>query len=200
MENKYYLKRKVTIYVIKKDDKIMYVGCTVKSLKSRTTDHFYSSKKGSSLPVHKWLRENIDTAKFEIIATSYILKYGHEIEQDLIKLFKTHISEGGLNSTYGGVGVRMPRSQEFRENMRIKKNQYYKNNHGPNLGKKFSDQTRKNMSLSRKNCRKVLCVETNVTYRSLCEAARELGLLKTSIAKVCYGQVKKLYGKTYKYV
>ncbi len=71
-----------------------------------------------------------------------------------------------------------------------------KDNH--RKGKHHSEETKTKMSESRK--KKVYCVETNKTYPSVKQCARELRLNKSSISNVCNGKQKQTKGYHFYYV
>lgn len=73
------------------------------------------------------------------------------------------------------------------------------------IGRKASQDTKKRQSEAHKganayNAKKVVCLETNLVYGSTGEAARELGLVQSSISAVCLGKRKRTGGLTFKYV
>lgn len=66
----------------------------------------------------------------------------------------------------------------------------------PFKGKHLSEETKKKLSESQSNKMKsVLCVETNIIYRSFKDAERETGVNSKNIAKVCSGKIYS--GKKY---
>lgn len=71
----------------------------------------------------------------------------------------------------------------------------YNNTYGTRIEKQIEKQTnRKDLS------KPVICVETNETYPSAAEAARQCGLNKSNISKVCRGKAKSCGGFHWKYI
>ena len=82
-----------------------YVGKTIRTASMRLRGHRHLARKGSLLPVAKWMRkhgvENIVADPLFHGSTDEELR---EREIELIKEFSTHVSSGGLNVTKGGDG------------------------------------------------------------------------------------------------
>ena len=51
-----------------------------------------------------------------------------------------------------------------------------------------------------KTCKKVLCVETGIIYKSINEAERQTGINQSSISKACRGKLKTAGGYHWKFV
>ena len=51
-----------------------------------------------------------------------------------------------------------------------------------------------------KTCKKVLCVETGIIYKSINEAERQTGINQSSISKACRGKLKSAGGYHWEYV
>lgn len=51
-----------------------------------------------------------------------------------------------------------------------------------------------------KACKKVLCVETGIIYKSINEAERQTGINQSSISKACRGKLKTAGGYHWKFV
>lgn len=51
-----------------------------------------------------------------------------------------------------------------------------------------------------KTCKKVLCVETGIIYKSVNEAERQTGINQSSISKACCGKLKTAGGYCWKFV
>ena len=51
-----------------------------------------------------------------------------------------------------------------------------------------------------KACKKVLCVETGIIYKSINEAERQTGINQSSISKACRGKLKTASGYHWKFV
>ncbi len=109
-----------------------------------------------------------------------------EAKQKEIEMIDKHnafTKQYGYNATKGGEGSNgIPCSEE-------KKNKISK----ANKGRKFSEKTKKIMSelklgVKPINCKKVLCVETGVIYKSMHDAEKETGAKYKNISKVCKGE------------
>ena len=71
------------------------------------------------------------------------------------------------------------------------------------IGKKRSEESKKKMSEAGRGkhlSKKVLCVETNIVYPSLCEVKRQLGISKSNISECCAGKRKTAGGYHWKYI
>lgn len=65
-----------------------------------------------------------------------------------------------------------------------------------NKGKTHSEETKRKMSESHKgmNSKKVLCIETNITYNSISEASQHTDIDSGNIGGVCHGRLKTAGG------
>ena len=111
------------------------------------------------------------------------------------------------------------------EEMKIRYSESHKGITSWAKGKKFTDQHRKKMSLSRghsptrlgmkatqetlykrslamkgKNAKKIICLETKVIYSSLTEASKKLNICVTNISRCLKGQRKTIGGYTWDYI
>ena len=74
-----------------------------------------------------------------------------------------------------------------------------------NKGREFSEQHRKNISLSREGItiparwKPIKCVTTGVVYSSLTEAAKDTGCDASHIVKCCKGKIKKIHNMEFVY-
>jgi hypothetical protein len=74
-----------------------------------------------------------------------------------------------------------------------------------NKGRKFSEQHRKNISLSRTGMKiptlwkPIKCLTTGVVYPSLTEASKDTGCDPSHIVKCCKGKIKKIHNMEFAY-
>lgn len=61
----------------------------------------------------------------------------------------------------------------------------------------YGDRTRKAM---KKVCKPILCIEKNIVYKSLKEAAEKNGLQKSKLSNVCHGKRKTTGGYHWRFV
>lgn len=66
------------------------------------------------------------------------------------------------------------------------------------LGKKLSESTKKKIGES--NSRKVRCIETNIIYDSIAEAASQTGCFSTNITAACHGRQNTAAGYHWSYL
>jgi len=95
-----------TIYLVRKDDKPVYVGYTSRDINERWNEHCTDSKKQPKFPLHHAIRKyGIDLFSVEMIYQSedrdHTLNF---MEHHFIWLYKTYIERGGYNMTTGGEG------------------------------------------------------------------------------------------------
>lgn len=150
-------------------------------------------------------------------------------EKELIKKYNTFNSKYGYNIALGGINgnifsneIKEKISQRTKEAMkdpliRSKLKEHRKNQISPMKGKKLSEEhklklvhngmkgkkhTEKSKLLMRKNIklkRKVICLETNTVYESICEASRKTNIDYRNIHRSCNKgfQTKGLHWKYY---
>lgn len=104
-------------------------------------------------------------------------------EIEMIKKYNAFTKQYGYNATKGGdVSNGVPCSEKTKQ--KISK---------ANKGHKFNEETKQLMSRLRLgikpiNCKKVLCIETNMIYDSMHDAEKETGAKYKNISKVCKGE------------
>ena len=86
-------------------------------------------------------------------------------------------------------------SAETKRKLSVLNKERFKHEKHWNLGNKYSEEQRKKLSIAHKNCnqnyftKKVICVETQVVYNSMCEAAKAInrsqGNITTSAKTGC---------------
>jgi hypothetical protein len=77
---------------------------------------------------------------------------------------------------------------------------------GVSKSKEFIDNMRKRMlspesvekSRNQINCKKVLCLNNNIIYRSCAEASRQLGISHSGVSMICTGRLESIKG--YKFI
>lgn len=149
-----------------------------------------------------------DGFKHIIIATGLTHSEACEAEKDHIRKYKTNIcrygNQFGYNMTDGGEGVPGRKCSDEHRTKTSKALMGNKNglNHTVSeetrkhissalTGHTISEQTRKKISetLSNRdnnpNCRAVICLDTNVVYRSLADVVSTLGIASSSISQCC---------------
>ena len=90
------------IYLIRKEGKPKYVGLTTVSVLERWKKHLENSRNNSNFALHQALRKyGEQNFTIEVIEENNNSLLG-EREQYWIKYYKTHVSDGGYNMTYGG--------------------------------------------------------------------------------------------------
>jgi hypothetical protein len=75
-----------------------------------------------------------------------------------------------------------------------------KHNSEVRKGKKLSEEHKKKIRDGSTACKKILCVETGVIYKSIREAERQTNISRSSIGEVCSGKRKSAGGYHWKYV
>lgn len=87
------------------DHRIRYVGKTVSALSRRLRGHRYDARRGSSLPVHRWIRKH-GAKRVAIVALDHVRadEDWQEIERRWIVAFGANL----LNVTKGGEGAHEP--------------------------------------------------------------------------------------------
>ncbi len=107
-----------------------YIGKTTKLLRSRWIEHLCDARKGSKLPLHRAIRKYGEKA-FERVVISHAESVSQLDDMEKFFIEKYQGRRLGYNCTAGGDGA-TPGCI------------------GPNRGKKFSKEWKKNLSLSHK--------------------------------------------------
>ena len=92
--------RQATIYAIEHGGGVVYVGSTEQKIQHRIRSHVRDAKKGSTLPIHEWMRNQafrFDVRFLEVVDS----ESRHEAEKKWIE----HYGFGLLNLTNGGLGL-----------------------------------------------------------------------------------------------
>lgn len=102
---------------------------------------------------------NWDEWKHEILLTQETKKYAGEVEQCLIKHYKTRDRQYGYNISPGGEGV--PLSEETKKKISEANKGRFVGEKSPNYGKKMSDETKRKLSEAKKG---KYCGKDNPNY------------------------------------
>lgn len=200
----------------------IYIGKTVRELRTRLLEHIYNSYNYRiDNAIQKYGIGHFD---IEIIAEC-------DNETELSKLEKFFItfydckSPNGYNLTEGGEGVSgftfptdiiqriaaKNKGRKLSENTRRKMSESRKGHPVSdktrqklsiaNMGKSHpvSEATRKKLSDNRPNKRKVICVETGEIFESLAAAAKWAGITDSFMCKICKGKKHTGGGYHWKY-
>ena len=162
-----------------KINKKVYIGITRQSTHERwrAGGRGYKSQKKFWNAIQKYGWDN-----FEHIVLHKNLTELQAIEIETELIIQWDSVQNGYNSRPGG-GV-TNHSRETLEKMRKSK-----------TGQRHSMETKKKMSESKNYAKRaVICLETNVEYRSLQEAQDDTGTDSSSISRVCYGTQKTAGG------
>jgi hypothetical protein len=119
-----------TIYLVRKDDKPVYVGYTSKSIEKRWLRHIKNSK-NPKYPLHYAIKKHgVDSFTIEMLYESddneHTLNY---MEHHYIWLYRTYWEHGGYNLTLGGEGRYVGMTEkELCENGKRRSKAYYESN------------------------------------------------------------------------
>ena len=151
------------------------------------------------------------------------------MEKELIKKYHTQDSKRGYNINNGGITSEVPKGGHLSEEQKKKistskkgsipwnkgvpmteeryekcKNSFFKKGSIPwDAGKKLTDKQKEKLrNAERKTSKKVICVDTGVIFKSICEAARAINRHPSTIADVCKGKHghKRAGGYCWKFV
>lgn len=192
--------KKYIVYIHQCPNNKKYVGVTSKKTYIRFHGgNGYKYNKEFCEDIKKYGWKNI---KHIIIKENVTQEEAYNLEQKLIKEYKTTNFEYGYNKQNGGEKGKM--TSEIKE--KISK---------AHLNKKISEETRKKLRIQKignknpmygkkpSNCRKVLQYDMNENFIKLWndihEVEKELGLHHANIIKVCKGERKKCGNYRWKY-
>lgn len=170
MKNNYY----GIIYTIscKRTHKVLYIGQTINSIKHRWNQH-WSDTRHSSLPhanLKKYGRNNFYISEF---LYSFDKESLNIAEISFIKVFKTHVSFGGWNISFGGSSFGI-----------------------------FSNETKLKISKSKFKPLIAIELKTGKEFyfESTLNASKELNITRGHISNVCLGVRKSHKGYIFKYI
>mgnify|MGYP003654908464 CR=1 FL=1 len=187
-----------------------YIGLTTKSVCSRWKAHISNAfAKNIQYYLYKAMRKyGLDSFKVETLYEAVDLRELIAVEKGLITQYGTMTCAGGYNQSSGGesrTGIKL--SAENVEKMRVRTKQWIAENGHPMQGKKHSDKSRAQMSVSAKckppvqdKTRQKLSIASTgrVIPREAVERARQnrLGVKRTpeQCAKIAIGRVGKGLG------
>ena len=132
-----------------------------------------------------------DNFKHEILYADLTKEEACEKEIELIEFYKSNNPNCGYNNSIGGqcsgLGTHRQHSKETIEKI--------KRNHKGTKGYHFSNQQKMNISMSKNAAKKsVKCIELNLVFPSLTEAAKHFGVSYENISSCCHGKLKTSAG------
>ena len=138
-----------------------------------------------------------------IIGNKLSKEDAENLEIELIYNHNSTNSKYGYNIQYGGSSI-----GKHSEETKKKISDSESGEKHWNYGKHFSEESKNKMRIAKKDyigekhnsSRKVICIETGITYINLREAEDMTGVIYTSISKCCSGKLKKAGGYTWKIV
>lgn len=191
----------------------VYIGQTVKPLHRRIKDHFgkHSDCNAISGAIKKY---GVDAFSVEIIEQCNDIEELNKAEIENIKKYSS-LCPNGYNLREGGDNYRLTDSQKNK----ISKTLKAKGICPPSRkGSMISEEHRKAISKASKrprtreqidkwkrntiktNNKKVTCVEDQLCFKSLSDAAKYYNFSVSSIWRVCSGQKTSFKNKTFKYI
>lgn len=212
-----------TVYQHKnKLNKKVYIGITkqipeqrwgINGKKYKSSPHFYSA-----IQKYGW-----DNFEHNILFENLTKDEACKKEQELIKKYNSMNRKYGYNSTTGGEYCEMSEESKIKKSKSMLGNknslgkpcskEKAKKISDAQKGRKFTDEHREKLSNRAKNrhikcseekrmtlrnsypnMKQVYCLETDTTYKSVQECARQLGLWATLVSKVCSGKLKTTGG------
>lgn len=202
---------------LKNSEYIKYIGYTRKTIKQRLSEHLKTTIKGNYKNGY-WLNKYKENVEIFLIEDG-ISSYGEACIKEIryIKLYR-ELGYDINNTTDGGEGCQgLKHSDETKEKIRekIKGRKHSKEskdkmsaNH-PLKGKSLSEDVKRKISEAQKGKTRVYknqkvevfdykTGEYLVIYESYVDAARQLGICPSHIAKVALGKRKQTGGYTFK--
>lgn len=199
-----------------------YIGIT-NNLRRRIAEHKRLSKTLNKAFYNAINKYGFDNFTFEILE-EYNIKERNKLldklnEMEMYYISKFDTFKNGYNSTLGGDGTKgmcgelnpfynKKHTQESKNKMSEKhKGKVLTDEHK----KKISESTKealKNLPTEKKNKmrgipktqKKVICLETQIIYNSICECSKILNIQRSDIRKVCNGERIKAKGLTFRFV
>lgn len=185
-----------------------YIGQTVNTLEERWRLHLVSNSQCQYLKqaISKYGKESFKIEMIDWATNQTELNY-----KEWLWIHKENtLAPNGYNLREGGGS-----SGRWSDAVKAKMSQAH-------MGKKFSDEARKKMGLAKKgvspinkgtvlnseerkmcgiqNCKQILCINNNITYNSITEAAEMLKLQISSISQVVNKKRNSVYGYKFTYV
>ena len=199
-----------------------YIGIT-NNLRRRIAEHKRLSKTLNKAFYNAINKYGFDNFKFEILEEYNVNDRDklHAIlnEREMYYIDKFDTFKSGYNSTLGGDGTKGMAGElnpfynkKHTKEAKIKMSEKHK---GKKLTKehklKISESTKKalgNLSEEKKrrmsnespNRKKVICLETQIIYNSICECSDLLQIQRSDIRKVCNGKRIKAKGLTFRFI
>lgn len=181
------------IYQIKNTENgKIYIGQTVDKT-HRKASHFYELRNNThkNKEMQKDYNNNPDAFVFEVVCECRETDLA-DLELFFINKYKTSDQKHGYNIYFGNAVGGVP------EETRAKMSKAKQGNKAMQ-GKKLSEEWKQKIKDSQPHKRKVLCIETGITYESFAEAARQTGLDRSRIVSCCTGKRKATGGYHFKY-
>ena len=184
--------RNYKLYIHIFPNKKVYIGITQQTLKNRWKNG-YGYKKNSRV-YNAIMKYGWDNIEHKLMYDDLTIEEAIELEIQYIMLYKSNNREYGYNIANGG-NYKGKHSEETKKKISLKNsgvNNPMWDNHKKH--KKFTEEGKKNCSISHlgiklseeakaKISKKVLCIETNIVYKSIAEAERQLNCY--DISKCC---------------
>lgn len=176
--------------ITNKIDSKSYIGQTVKSLEKRWVHHCTPSSgcRYLSGAIQKYGKENFEV---KVLARCMSVEEMNHREQYYIQLFAT-LSPNGYNLMTGGGNSKPSKETVDRRRKAIS---------GPNhvyFGKKLPETHRQKIADSRIG-KTIVCNETGHVYKSIKEAARDIGGFPQHVSRVLNGERKSTRGFSFSY-
>lgn len=195
----------IVYWIHKKEHKIEtdgYIGVTSQSAKERWRCH----KRDNSCCVHlkNAINKYGDSLIYEVVYEG--------TEKECLALEKKYrpipsigwnIKQGGGNSVMHSEESKRKISKKMKVSQIGKGNNFYGKTHSAETKEKIrkvnSGANNPSYGKEAHNCKKVICLDTNVVYSSLTKASKELNINRNSIKFVCKGQRNKAGGLVFAY-
>lgn len=163
-------------------------------------------------PLHRWCNGNgykgnthfynaikkygWNNFKHEILFEELTANEAAEKEIELIAKYKSNNIQFGYNLTSGGLSY-SEKHPHYSEQSKLK----IKRNHKGTRGYHFTEQQKRNISISKNATKKsVLCIELNIIFPSLSEAAKYVGGTYANISSCCHGKLETSAGYHWRFV
>jgi len=160
----------------------VYIGITCRNpIKRWSYGNGYKSNVLFYRAIQKYGWENI---KHEILLDGLSAEEASEKEIELIAFYNSADPRYGYNISSGGLNSDMKHSKQSKAKIKC--------NHKGTSGYHFTDQQKQHIALSKK--KRVLCVELNLIFPSMSEAADYFGGTYSNISACCHGRLETSCG------
>lgn len=161
----------------------------------------------SQNPLHRWnggkgyqgnayfyraiLKYGWDNITHEILFDGLTDKEASEKEIQLISFYKSDNPQFGYNLSSGGLNTIPGTHIRYGEQSKQK----IKRNHKGTRGYHFTEEQKNNISISKNASKKsVVCIELNMVFSSISEAAKHFNVSYPNISSCCHGKLKTSAG------